>query len=153
MGCSFYSSAFSKNRREKKKKKERKEIQRGQTADCCRVVVVDWLLLGDPKKFRRVCMEFSEYNRLTSQRQFAPKCSFLASRPLGHYSFRISWQIPWFLWRHTSRPANLVLEKEKTLGTRFSPSHNSFQGVSNQITWLSDCSSLSSLQETFRSSL
>ena len=29
-----------------------------------------------------------------SQRQFAPKCSFLASRPLGHCSFRISWQIP-----------------------------------------------------------
>ena len=50
MGCSSYSSAFSKNRREKKKK--RKEIQRGQTADCCRVFVVDWLLLGDPKKFR-----------------------------------------------------------------------------------------------------
>ena len=43
-----------------------------------------------PKKIRRVCMEFSEYNQLTSQRQFAPKCSFLASRPLGHCSFRIS---------------------------------------------------------------
>ena len=25
-----------------------------------------------------------------------PKCSFLASRPLGHCSFRISWQIPQF---------------------------------------------------------
>ena len=36
------------------------------------------------QKIRRVCMEFSEYNRLTSQRQFAPKCSFLVSRPLGH---------------------------------------------------------------------
>ena len=48
----------------------------------------------DPKKIRRVCMEFSEFNRLTSQRQFAPKCSFLVSRPLGHCSFRISWQIP-----------------------------------------------------------
>ena len=46
------------------------------------------------KKIRRVCMEFSEYNRVTSQRQFAPKCSFLVRRPLGHYSFRISWQIP-----------------------------------------------------------
>ena len=43
-----------------------------------------------PKKIRRVCMEFSEYNRLTSQRQFAPKCSFLVSRPHGHCSFRIS---------------------------------------------------------------
>ena len=59
-----------------------------------------------PQKIRRVCMEFSEYNRLTSQRQFAPKCSFLVSRPLGHCSFRISWQIPAtiseisFLWRH-----------------------------------------------------
>ena len=27
-------------------------------------------------------MEFSEDNRLTSQRQFAPKCSVLVSRPL-----------------------------------------------------------------------
>ena len=43
------------------------------------------------KKIRRVCMEFSEYNQLTSQRQFAPKCSFSVSRPLGHCSFRISW--------------------------------------------------------------
>ena len=41
-------------------------------------------------KIRTVCMEFSEYNRLTSQGQFAPKCSFLVSRPLGHCSFRIS---------------------------------------------------------------
>ena len=48
----------------------------------------------DPKKYRRVCMEFSEFNRLTSQRQFAPKCSFLVSRPIGHCSFRISSQIP-----------------------------------------------------------
>ena len=58
----------------------------------------------DPPKIRRVCMEFSEYNRLTYQRQFATKCSFLASRPLGHYSFRISWQAIIseisFLWRH-----------------------------------------------------
>ena len=53
-----------------------------------------------PQKIRRVGMEFSEYNqklimsfwynRLTCQRQFAPKCSFLASRPLRHCSFRIS---------------------------------------------------------------
>ena len=42
-----------------------------------------------PQKIRRVCMEFSEHNRLTSQRQFAPKCSLLASRPLGHCSFKI----------------------------------------------------------------
>ena len=48
----------------------------------------------DPKKYRRVCMEFSEFNRLTSQGQFAPKCSFLVSRPVGHCSFRISSQIP-----------------------------------------------------------
>ena len=27
----------------------------------------------DPKKIRRVCMEFSKYNRLTSQRQFSPE--------------------------------------------------------------------------------
>ena len=43
---------------------------------------------------------------LRSQRKFAPKCSFLVSSPLGHCSFRISWQIPYiseisFLWRHT----------------------------------------------------
>ena len=44
----------------------------------------------DPQKIRRVCMEFSEYNRLTTQGQFAPKWSFLVSRPLGHCSFRIS---------------------------------------------------------------
>ena len=47
-----------------------------------------------PPKIRRVWIEFSEYKRLTSQRQFAPKYSFLASRPLGHCSFRRSWQIP-----------------------------------------------------------
>ena len=47
------------------------------------------------KKFRRVCMEFSKHNwAMTSETLFAPKCSFLASRPLGHCSFRISWQIP-----------------------------------------------------------
>ena len=46
------------------------------------------MFLGRPKKIRRVCMEFSEHNRLTSQRQFAPQCSFLVSRPLGHCSFR-----------------------------------------------------------------
>ena len=40
---------------------------------------------------------------LRYQRQFAPKCWFLASRPPGHCSFRISWQIPQisFLWRRT----------------------------------------------------
>ena len=48
----------------------------------------------DPKKFRRVCMEFSKHSWARSQRQFAPKCSFLASRRLGHCSFRISRQIP-----------------------------------------------------------
>ena len=37
-----------------------------------------------------VCMECSEYDRLTSQRQFAPKSSFLVGRPLGHCSFRTS---------------------------------------------------------------
>ena len=37
---------------------------------------------------------FLSITGLRSQRQFALKCSFLASRPLGHCSFRISWQIP-----------------------------------------------------------
>ena len=49
----------------------------------------------DPKKFRRVCMEFSKYNRPTSQKKIVLKCSVLVSRPLGQCSFRISWQIPW----------------------------------------------------------
>ena len=61
------------------------------------------------QKIRRVCMEFSEYNRLTYQRQFAPKCSFLASRPLGHCSFRISWQIPQFQKFHFYDVITLVL--------------------------------------------
>ena len=39
---------------------------------------------------------FLRITGLWSQRRFAPKCSFLASRPLGHCYFRISWQIPWF---------------------------------------------------------
>ena len=63
----------------------------------------------DPQKIRRVCMEFSEYNRLTSQRQFAPKCSFLVSRPLGHCSFRITWQIPQFQRFHFYDVITLVL--------------------------------------------
>ena len=54
-------------------------------------------------------MEFSEYNRLTYQRQFAPKCSFLASRPFGHYSFRISLQIPQFKKFHFYDVITLVL--------------------------------------------
>ena len=33
---------------------------------------------------------------MISQRQFAPKCLFLLSRPLRGYSFRISWQISKF---------------------------------------------------------
>ena len=42
---------------------------------------------------------------LISQRKFAPQYYFLASRPLGCSSFRISWQIPQchkfnFLWSH-----------------------------------------------------
>ena len=41
------------------------------------------ILLGvDPKKIRRVCMEFFYYNWATiSETIIAPKCSFLASRP------------------------------------------------------------------------
>ena len=69
----------------------------------------------DPKKkIRRVCVEFSEYNRLTSQRQFAPKCSFLKSRPLGHCSFRISWQIPQFQKFHFYDFITLVLYCDNT---------------------------------------
>ena len=37
---------------------------------------------------------FLSITGLWSHRQFAPKSSFLASRPLGHCSFRISRQIP-----------------------------------------------------------
>ena len=62
-----------------------------------------------PQKIKRVFMEFFEYNRLTSHRQFAPKCSFLVSRPLGHFSFRISWQIPSFQKFHLYDVITLVL--------------------------------------------
>ena len=31
----------------------------------------------DPKKIRRVCMEFSEYNQLTSRTQFAPNYTLI----------------------------------------------------------------------------
>ena len=33
---------------------------------------------------------FLSITGLRSQRQFVPKCSFLARKPLGHFSFRIS---------------------------------------------------------------
>ena len=56
---------------------------------CCLARHVIEFLGRPPQKIRRVCMEFSEHNRLTSQRQFAPKCSLLASRPFGHCSFKI----------------------------------------------------------------
>ena len=46
---------------------------------------------------------------LRTQRQFAAKCSFLASRPLGHCSFRISWQIPYFQKFHFYDIITLVL--------------------------------------------
>ena len=40
-----------------------------------------------------VC-SFLSITGIGSLSQFAPKCSFLASKPLRHCSFRISWQIP-----------------------------------------------------------
>jgi len=40
-----------------------------------------------------VC-SFLSITGLRSLGQFAPKCSFLESKPLEHCSFRISWQIP-----------------------------------------------------------
>ena len=50
---------------------------------------------GRPKKkLEGFVWSFLSITGLRSQRQFAPKCSFLASRSLGHCSFRISWQIP-----------------------------------------------------------
>ena len=52
---------------------------------------------------------FLSISGLWSQRQFAPKCSFLASRPLGHCSFRISWQIPCFQKFHFYDVITLVL--------------------------------------------
>ena len=52
---------------------------------------------GRPKKnLEGFVWNFLSITGLRSQRQFAPKCPFLASRPLGHCCFRISWQIPWF---------------------------------------------------------
>ena len=51
--------------------------------------------LGRPQKnLEGFAWSFLSITGLRSQRQFAPKCSFLASRPLGHCYFRISWQIP-----------------------------------------------------------
>ena len=47
-----------------------------------------------PKNLERFVWSFLSITGLRSQRQFAPKSSFLASRPLGHCSFRISRQIP-----------------------------------------------------------
>ena len=117
MGCSSYSSAVSKNRREKKKK--RKEIQRGQTADCCRVFVVDWLLLGDPNKFRDNLPRNSHFRQVG-----------LLDIVLSEYPDKSHDN---FLWRHTSRPANLVWKKRRPWGRGSYPSHNSFQGASNQI--------------------
>ena len=47
--------------------------------------------LGRPnKKLEGFVWSFLSITGLRSQRQFAPKCSFLASRPLEHCSFRIS---------------------------------------------------------------
>ena len=47
--------------------------------------------LGRPKKkLEGFVWSFLIITGLRSQRQFASKCSFLASRPLGHCSFRIS---------------------------------------------------------------
>ena len=48
---------------------------------------------GRPKKnWEGFVWSFLSITGLRSQGQFAPKCSFLESRPLGHCSFRISWQ-------------------------------------------------------------
>ena len=47
-----------------------------------------------PKKLEEFVWSFLNITGLRSQGQFAPNCSFLASRPLGHCSIRISWQIP-----------------------------------------------------------
>ena len=50
---------------------------------------------GRPKKkLEGFVWSFLSITGLRSQRQFTPKCSCLATRPLGHCSFRISWQIP-----------------------------------------------------------
>ena len=46
-----------------------------------------------PKKLEGFVWGFLSITGLRSQRQFAPKCSLLTSRPLGHCSFRISGQI------------------------------------------------------------
>ena len=53
---------------------------------------------------------------LHSGGQFAPKCSILVGRPLGHCFFRISWQIPSFQKFHFYDVMTLVLYS----GTSFS---------------------------------
>ena len=49
------------------------------------------LELRPPKNLEGFVRSFLSITGLRSQGQFAPKCSFLASRPLEHCSFRISW--------------------------------------------------------------
>ena len=64
----------------------------------------------DPKKnLEGFVWSFLSITGLRSQRQFAPKCSFLASRPLRHCPFRISRQIPSFQKFHLYDVITLVL--------------------------------------------
>ena len=58
----------------------------------CTQRIIFWGL-STQKKLEGFVWGFLSITGLRSQRQFAPKCSFLASRPLGHCSFRISGQI------------------------------------------------------------
>ena len=53
--------------------------------------LLNFFFSSTQNKIRRVCMEFSEYNLLTSQRQFSPKCLFLVNRPLRTLFFLIEY--------------------------------------------------------------
>ena len=81
--------------------------------------------LGLPKKnLEGFAWSFLSITGLRSERQFAPKCPYLASRPLGHCSFR---KIPTnpiiseisFLWRHrfSTLFINLHTTKHYSLNT------------------------------------
>ena len=69
-----------------------------------------YFLGDDPKKFRsRFIWSFLCITGLRSQRQFAPKCSFLASRPLGHIVHVLEY--PVFMTPYFSTPFTVRREK------------------------------------------
>ena len=77
------------------------DVSQLYTENSIQTLLIFWELTQ--KNLEGFVWSFLSIAGLRYQRQFAPKCWFLASRPPGHCSFRISWQIPQisFLWRRT----------------------------------------------------